>query len=74
MTRSERQFNAFVEAAQNQGENEEAAATLGALITRMLSQRAAQSARERSADAGSRARAPLPYAGKPKRSSGRQSP
>ena len=50
MTRSERQFNAFVEAAQNQGENEEAAATLGALIRRMLSHRADQSARERSAE------------------------
>jgi hypothetical protein len=70
MNRQE-QFGAFIAAAQEKGESNITAETMGDLVARILSKR---NANRSGVSAGNRQRtSPRPYAGKPKCSSGRQS-
>jgi hypothetical protein len=68
MNRQE-QFRAFIAAAQEKGETNTAAETMGDLVTKILSK---TNVNRSAAAAAKRQGTPLPYAGKPKRNSGRR--
>jgi hypothetical protein len=67
------QFGAFIEAAQKQRETNSAAETMSDLIPRILSKSASKEKKAAGLADRRTTTSPLPYAGKPKRNSGRRS-